>query len=238
MKYSLLGAVLLASCTVGHTSSLMKDLERANAARLASKYGSAASLQNAIAYAEADPSGTARNILLNDLILVVDVNYNQWEKLLYDKKAGFDLATDAAVLGLGGATALTGTTGVANVLGQITTGITGFKTAVDSDLLQKNAVPALVAKMRAARATQLLKMQAAMVKVTGNKPDGPTPLIEYSVEQGLIDLNAYYAAGTFVTALQDITAKAAEEKKAADQKIDKTKPNAKLISQTPNAPGS
>ena len=107
---------------------------------------------------------------------------------------------------------------------------------MDSDLLQKNAVPALVAKMRAARATQLLKMQAAMIETDGGKPVGPTPLSKYSVEQGLIDLNAYYNAGTFVSALQDITAKAAEDKKAADTKIDTLKPNSKLIN-TPNLPG-
>jgi hypothetical protein len=233
----LLIAVLFIGCTVGQTSSLMKDLDNANANRLATKYGNSTSLSFAITAAGQDPTGKERNILLNDLILLVDLNYNHWEKLLYDKKAGFDLSSDAVLLGLGGATALTGTTQVANILGQITTGITGFKTSVDSDLLQKNAVPALVAKMRAARATQLLKMQAAMIKTSDNQPVGLTPLSKYSVEQGLIDLNAYYNAGTFVSALQDITAKAAEEKKAADEKIDKTKPNAKLISQTPNAPG-
>jgi hypothetical protein len=233
----LLIAVLLVACTVGKTSSLMKDLENANATRLASKYGNSSSLSFAITAAGQDATGEQRNILLNDLILLVDLNYNHWEKLLYDKKAGFDLSTDAAVLALGGATALTGTTEVANILGQITTGITGFKTSVDSDLLQKNAVPALVAKMRAARATQLLKMQAAMIDTNNGKPTGPTRLSKYSVEQGLIDLNAYYNAGTFVSALQDITAKAAEEKKAADEKIDETKPNANLIRRAPNAPG-
>jgi hypothetical protein len=233
----LLIAVLFIGCTVGPTSSLMKDLDQANAARLARKYGDAGSLSFAIEAAGNDPIGYRRNILLNDLILLVDLNYDHWEKLLYNKKAGFDLGTDAVVLGLGGATALTGTTEVANILGQITTGITGFKTSVDSDLLQKNAVPALVAKMRAARATQLLKMQVAMINTKDDKPVGPTPLSKYSVEQGLIDLNAYYNAGTFVSALQDITAKAAEEKKAADDKIDQTKPGANLIKQTPNAPG-
>jgi hypothetical protein len=241
----LLIALLFIGCTVGHTSSLMKNLDKANAARLARKYGDTGSLQNAIDKAELDrdvngnpfiPSGTARNILLNDLILLVDLNYNHWEKLLYDKKASFDLSSDAVLLGLGGATALTGTTEVANILGQITTGITGFKTSVDSDLLQKNAVPALVAKMRAARASQLLKMQAAMINTKDDKL-GPTPLSKYSVEQGLIDLNAYYNAGTFVSALQDITAKAAEEKEKADTKINKLKPNADLINKTPNAPG-
>src|SRR5438874_13246956 len=233
----LLIAVLFIGCTVGKTSSLMKDLDDANATRLAAKYGDATRLSTAIAVAEDDPSGNQRNIVLNDLILLVDLNYNHWEKLLYDKKAGFDLSSDAVLLGLGGATALTGTTEVANILGQITTGITGFKTSVDTDLLQKNAVPALVAKMRATRASQLLKLQAAMIHKKDGKPTGPTRLSKYSVEQGLIDLNAYYNAGTFVSALQDITAKAAEEKKAADDKIDQTKPNAKLINQTPKAPG-
>ena len=217
-------AMLLAGCTVGTTSSLMKDLDNANASRLASKYGRPSLLNDKIEAAGDDPTGRQRNIVLNDLILLVDLNYNHWEKLLYNKKAGFDLGTDAAVLGLGGATALTGMTSVANILGQITTGLTGFKTAVDSDLLQKNAVPALVAKMRAARATQFSKMQAAMTSET--KPIGPSPLSSYSVEQGLIDLNAYYAAGTFVSALQDITAKASEEKKDAEDKSDKLKPNA------------
>ena len=76
-----------------------------------------------------------------------------------------------------------------------------------------------------------------MIDTNNGKPTGPTRLSKYSVEQGLIDLNAYYNAGTFVTALQDITAKAAEEKKAADKKIDETKPNANLIRQTQNAAG-
>ena len=211
----------------------MKDLDNANAGRLRDNYGDSTNLKQAINNAN---TGEKRNILLNDLILLVDLNYNHWEKLLYNKKAGFDLSSDAVLLGLGGATALTGTTEVANILGQITTGITGFKTSVDSDLLQKNALPALVAKMRAARATQFLKMQAAMIETDNGKPVGPTPLSKYSVEQGLIDLNAYYNAGTFVSALQDITAKAGEDKKAADAKIDTLKPNSKLIN-TPNLPG-
>jgi len=223
-----LAAALLAGCTVGKTANLMKELDNANATRFSAKYGNDTLLNSAINAAEADMTGKQRNILLNDLILFVDLNYNHWEKLLYDKKAGFDLSTDAAVLGIGGATALTGTTAVANILGQITTGITGFKTAVDSDLLQKNAIPALVAKMRAARATQLLKMQAAMTKTVKDQPTGPTPLAEYSVERGLIDVNAYYAAGTVVSALQDITAKASEEKKAAEDQTTKLKPNASL----------
>ena len=143
------------------------------------------------------------------------------------KKASFDLGTDAILLGIGGATALSGTTGLANILGQITTGITGFKASVDSDLLLKNSIPAVVAKMRAGRATQLAKMQQAMTTTTKDgKPIGPSPTSQYSIQQGLIDLNSYYTAGTFVGALQDITAKAADEKQTADERIEELKPSA------------
>jgi hypothetical protein len=232
----LLIAVALVGCTSGNTTNVMKQLDKANAVRLAGKYGDANSLSSAIAAAGSDESGQQRNILLNDLILLVDLNYYHWEKMAYDKKATFDLSSDAALLGLGGATALGGTTALTNILGQFTTGITGLKTSVDTDILQKNAIPALVAKMRAARSTQLLKMQAAMISTTNDKPTGPTSLSKYSVEQGLIDLNGYYVAGTFATALQDITAKASEEKTAADDQATKLKPNADLAkpSPTPN----
>jgi hypothetical protein len=220
---------------VTREADTLKMVDQANAARLRASYGTQAQLESAIASAEV--SGAERNKLLNDLILIVDLNYYEWEQRLFNKKAFFDLGTDATLLGLGGATALAGATGTANILGQITTGITGFKTSVDSDILQKNSIPSMVAKMRAGRQTQLAKMQTAMTRMANNAPAGPSSVEVYSVQQGLLDLKVYHAAGTFVGALQDITAKAAEEKKTADDKINKTKPNATLINQTPNAPG-
>lgn len=228
-------ACLLAGCAFQQANTFGL-VDRANAARLQADYSDQGKLRQAIEAADQDK--VTRNILLNDLILVVDLNYYSWEKRLYDKKAVFDLGTDATLLGLGGATALAGATATANILGQITTGITGLKSSVDTDVLQKNSIPALVSKMRAARATQLAKMQAAMTATDDeNNPVGPSPTSKYSIRQGLIDITAYYAAGTFVGALQDITAKAAEEKQQADTKINKLKPNAKLINQTPNPPG-
>jgi hypothetical protein len=214
----------------------LKLVSRANATRLRSDYGSESQLTAAIRLAEVD--NVKRNSLLNDLVLAIDLNYYEWEKRLYHKKAGFDLGTDAVLLGLGGATALSGTTELANILGQISTGITGLKASVDSDLLQKNTIPAMVSKMRAARATQLAKMQAAMTKTDSNgHPLGPSDISKYSIQQGLIDLNSYYAAGTFVGALQDITAKAAVEKQAAEQTIQELKPSSSAIKQTPDLPG-
>jgi hypothetical protein len=225
----------LAGCA-SQSSDTLAIVAGANAQRLRTTYGDQQKLTTLIAAAEHDKE--QRNILLNDLILIVDLHYYSWEKRLYDKKAGFDLGSDAVLLGLGGATALSGTTELANILGQITTGITGLKASVDSDLLQKNTIPAMVSKMRAARATQLAKMQAAMTKTDSNgHPLGPSDISKYSIQQGLIDLNSYYAAGTFVGALQDITAKAAVEKQAAEQTIQELKPSSSAIKQTPDLPG-
>ena len=235
-RHPLVGLCLLAlgGCASPEADTL-KLVDRANAARLRASYGTQGQLEKAIADAQA--SGAARNLLLNDLILIVDLNYYEWEQRLYNKKAFFDLGTDATLLGLGGATALAGATSTANILGQITTGITGFKSSVDTDILQKNSIPTMVAKMRAARQTQLAKMQVAMTKMDENNlPVGPSSIKVYSVQQGLLDLKVYHAAGTFVGALQDITAKAAEEKEKADTKINKTKPNAELLNKTPDLP--
>lgn len=224
----------LAGCASQQNDTL-KLVNGANATRLRNDYGTETQLAAAIQAAQSSPA--TRNIVLNDLILIVDLNYYEWEKRLYDKKTGFDLGTDAALLGIGGATALSGTTGLANILGQISTGITGLKSSVDSDLLQKNTIPTMISKMRAGRATQLAKMQAAMTRTDSDgNPLGPSDTSKYSIQQGLIDLNIYYVAGTFVGALQDITAKAAEEKQAADQTIQNLKPSSSAVQQTPHLP--
>lgn len=229
-----LAALLVGGCASPQGDTL-KLLSNVNAARLRASYGSPETLSQAIQEAQYSPA--RRNALINDLILIVDLNYYEWERRLYQKKAGFDLGTDATLLGLGGATALAATTGLANVLGQISTGITGLKSSVDADVLQKNTIPALVAKMRAARATELAKIQAAMTATDTNKnPIGPSDVAKYSVQQALIDVNHYHAAGTFVSALQDITARASQEEAAADRKINTLKPNANLINQTPDLP--
>ena len=212
-------------------------LNDANNTRLKSIYGTAQKLEERIAAAAGD--STLRNSVLNDLILMVDLDYYARERRMYRAKSGFDLGSDATLLGLSGATALVNSTSVANILGQISTGIVGLKSKIDIDILQQNTVPALTGKMRAGRSAQLARMQAAMTKEIGNGKIGrePSSIDDYSIERGLIDVNEYYAAGTVIGALQDITQKSSEEQAEAESKMDKLKPNSKLIEKTPELPG-
>jgi hypothetical protein len=62
-----------------------------------------------------------------------------------------------------------------------------------------------------------------------SKSTTPVPLTKYSVNQGLVDVAAYYQAGTFVSALQAIVDTAGKEKSDSDSQIK----NLKGINETP-----
>jgi hypothetical protein len=227
VKYCLLTAVLVApilfsSCRT-EEGGLMKDLSKAEVGHLRSKYvedtnpATTSKLQNEIDNAT---TAQARNNLLNDLTRAIDLNYYHWEKLLYDKKSFSDFGVDTAVLGLGSA----GTYGVAastvKVLSAISASLTGTRAAFDSNVLQKQAIPAIMAKMRALRAERMKYLRNGMMKRICEDGDAckkwhyiPRDLDQYSVGQGLNDIVAYYNAGTFVGAIAGIQADAGEQEK-------------------------
>jgi len=225
--------VFFSSCRT-EEGALMKELDKAEVARLRAKYveGSAPTptkLQQAIDTANTSPE--ARNQLLDDLIRAIDLNYYHWEKLLYDKKSFSDFGIDTAVLGLGSA----GTYGVAastvKVLSAISGSLTGTRAAFDSNVLQKQAIPAIIAKMRALRAERVKYLRGGMMKkVSGTYQ--PRSLSEYSVDQGLNDIVAYYNVGTFVGAIAGIQADAGAQQKNAET----TTLSASAPSPTPTSP--
>jgi len=235
---------LLPSCAT-QEGKVLSGVENENLRRLQEKYGVSGALQSQIIYAEEDedpnvvdaggnhvrvlPSGTQRNKLLNDLILLVDLNYYHWEKLVYDKKAYADFGSAVAATTLSSIAAISTVDEVKTVLSAISSGITSTGVTFNSKVLQDQSVTAILAKMRANRATQLLRLQASMIKTDNDKPMGPNPLSAYSVQQGLIDIAKYYNAGTFVAALQDIIEKAATEKTNSESLTNSLKPNAALV---------
>lgn len=221
---------LLSGCSTPE-DQVMKAVEKANLARLQTTYGT--NLQARIDDANNDQSGATRNNLLNDLILLVDLNYYHWEKLVYDKKAYSDFGSAVTATTLSSISSIYKVEEVKTVLSAISSGITSTNVSFSSKVLQDQSLTAVLAKMRANRATQLLKLQASMIAVdTKGNPTGPTSLSKYSVQQGLIDIAAYYNAGTFVAALQDIIEKAATEKSTADVQANTLKPNSDLVNAT------
>jgi hypothetical protein len=220
-------AVLFSSCRT-EEGGLMKAIDKAEVKSLKDTYGDPGQLANAITAVKQSRNPEQRNDLLNDLIRAIDLNYYHWEKLLYDKKSFSDFGIDTAVLGLGSA----GTYGVADstvkVLSAISGSLTGTRAAFDSNVLQKQAIPAVIAKMRALRAQGMKDLQNGMMEQVGQRY-APRPWREYSVTQGLNDLVAYYNAGTFVGAIAVIQADAGKQQKDAEA----TTPTASAPKPTP-----
>jgi len=225
----LLAFPLLFSACATHEGDVLSIVERGNLARLHGTYGSAEALQSEIDVATKDSTGQERNRLLNDLILLIDLNYYHWEKLFYDKKAYTDFGSAVAATTLSSVSALVGGDEAKTILSAISSGITSTGVTFNSKVLQDQSLTAIFAKMRANRATQLAVLQAHMVELDENKkPIGATPVATYSVQQGLLDIVTYYNAGTFVAAIQDIVGKAASEKNASDAIVNNLKPNSSL----------
>jgi len=228
--------LLLSGCATQEGNVLL-GVENENLRRLQDRYGTPGALQREIDIAKTDNTGRSRNDLLNDLILLVDLNYYHWEKLVYDKKAYADFGSAVTATTLSSISAISKVEDVKTVLSAISSGITSTGVTFNSKVLQDQSLTAIFAKMRANRATQLLRLQASMIKTdSSNNPIGPNPLSVYSVQQGLIDIATYYNAGTFVAALQDIIEKAATEKTNSETQSNNLKPNATLVNAAvPNA---
>ena len=154
-----------------------------------------------------------RNEVLNDLLYLTDVNYYKFTGGLYQGRAVFDTTSDLAMLGLGGAGALTPAAGTKAILAAISAGIAGSRVSINKNFFHDQASMALIAKMDAARKSKLALIQDAMAKLS---------VKDYPLSRGLAQISEYYNAGTIIGALQDITATAGEEKAKANQDIKDT----------------
>jgi|GEM_PF-6158921 len=198
----------------------LKGIYSAQVTALKAKYGSQGGLA---AELEKIDSGQKRNQVLNDFIFLIDNNYVFWEKHLYNKKAFADFGssvTATTLSTLSGIVTGGGVQGAKSILAFVAGGITSSKASFNSDILQSQNLLAIVSRMRAQRAEKRIVLQKGMY-ATGSTT--ATSLGEYSVNQGLIDLSAYYEAGTFVSALQDIIDKAGKDKAKSDQKVQELK---------------
>jgi hypothetical protein len=218
-------ASAFSSCTgiTFQSGDALKSIYSVRVTDLKNKYATGNSFAQEIERAELDPSGRARNQLLNDFIFLIDNNYIFWEKHLYNKKAFADFGADVTATSLSTLSGIVsggGVQGAKSILSFIAGGITSTRASFDSHILQSQNLLAIVAKMRAQRAEKLIPLQTGMYQ---NQSTAAAPLSAYSVNQGLIDLSAYYQAGTFVSALQDIIDKAGKDKSDSEQTVKELK---------------
>src|SRR5262249_40185746 len=103
-----------------------------------------------------------RNEVVNGRIAAIDIQYNLYQQHLYEEGIGTSILADLAVLGLGGATTVTGGAATKAALGAAITGVTGAKVSLDKNAYFDKTLPALVAKMQAARKEVLVRLWAGL----------------------------------------------------------------------------
>ncbi len=150
-----------------------------------------------------------RDEVVNGRIAALDINFNLFQADLYKEGIGLGIATDWAVLALGGATATVGGAATKTALGAVITSLTGAKAAVDKQVYFEQTMPALMAKMSARRKEVLFRIRTGLQKGTN----------EYPLTQALVDLESYYQAGTVPGAILGIAETAGAEGEKADQNL-------------------
>lgn len=154
-------------------------------------------------YKETDPQKKMdfRNRLIGYCIWLADEDFNAAVTRFSRNQVKIGLAFDLTSLGVSAASAVVPP---AAVLGAVATGIQGIHAAYDRDAMNQQTTQAILLKMDALRQDKL-----ADIYKSERLPDA-----EYSLVQGLIDVQLYVNAGTVHAALAAISQEAAIQHQA------------------------
>ncbi len=127
-------------------------------------------------------------------MLVIDRNFDEFEKSLDQEGLRRGLGVDWLLLTLTGATATVGGETLKAALGAVTTGIVGAKASFDKRAFMEKSLTGILAQMKAQRAVvelSIRKQQQSGIDV-------------YRLRPALSDVAKYYRAGSLPTALNAI----------------------------------
>ena len=139
-----------------------------------------------------------RNHVMNRAVAVIDQRFNAFVRDLAADRADSATAVAGTTLGASTAGAFVDSVKAKTHYALFAAGVVGAFGIVDKNYFYEKTVPALVAGMRAARAKVLLRLRQGQ---------GET-LESYNGSAALQDLEDYYAAGTLLAAIAEITTSA------------------------------
>ncbi len=113
------------------------------------------------------------------------------------------------MIGVSGAGAVVGPAGTKSILAAISGGITGSKQSVDKHLYYEKTMPAMMAQMEAGRRTARVRIEQGLASDVQTYPLG----------LALLDLDAYYEAGTLPAAVRGIVQVAGNAIQKADEEL-------------------
>jgi hypothetical protein len=148
-----------------------------------------------------------RNAILYEYIWLVDANYYTYEVGFFSGQAYVSTAADLAVMGTDAAAAVTGTAMTKAILAAVAGGVVGARSTYQKNFFDQITRENIVAQMRASRASTLVEIMQGM-NMNG---------VGYTLEQGLLDVAAYYRDGTVISAVEAISNSTSQQANTARQ---------------------
>ena len=149
-----------------------------------------------------------RNRVIDEMLVLVDQQFFDYELSLYNSNAVVNTIADAVTVGAGAGAALA-TGGTSQVLGAVTAMITGTRASFDKNFFAEQSRIALIVKMNALRAGVLEEIQTSKDQ----------PVSSYSMASAMLDVQRYAQAGTVLAALQAIAEDSGAELKASRSRM-------------------
>jgi hypothetical protein len=159
--------------------------------------------------AEATPTQQYRDEVINGRLHVLDRMYDDFIQAIGSEKNAEEIGTDSATVALSGTATLIKAASVKSILSGAVTGIAGIKGTVDKNLFFQKTIAVLIAQMDAERKTVLAQIRTGQNQNT----------TQYPLSAALVDLDAYYRAGSLESAINALGASAQAQGAKADANI-------------------
>lgn len=144
-----------------------------------------------------------RNIVIDEMLVLVDQSFFDYQLDLYNSDALVNTISDAVTVGAGaGAAVATG--GASQILGAVAATVAGARVSVNKNFFADQSRIALIVKMNALRAGVLEEIQLAK----------DLSIDDYPMSAAMLDVQRYAQAGTVLAALQAIAEDSGAELKA------------------------
>lgn len=159
--------------------------------------------------AELTKCKTYRDLVIDDLVLIINYNYNSYEGNLLAGRAKSDFYAGSARTAFETGATLIDATGVKTVLSALATFTGNTKTLANEAFYYEQTGPALINAMRADRIDTYASI------LVGKKTDYK----DYPISAAMADLDAYFRAGTIASSVIRLSRATAQNEADAQEKL-------------------
>ncbi|MEH3045961.1 hypothetical protein [Sphingomonas adhaesiva] len=151
-----------------------------------------------------------RDSIIWRVIAKDDDSFYTFVREVRSDRALMNMSADGAVIFLNGLAAVTGTAGEKAALAVLSGGVLAGKGSVDRQLFNQETMTALLARMKAARLAALVPIKRGLTLSAD----------AYPLEQALVDMRGYAAAGSLLATIEAITTDAGRTAEKAENEIE------------------